>query len=90
MKVVKVQSDRHPAMYTWAIVDTLGSHTIRRGADERLHADDLDMSHEELRQVVIKARRQDRKNKARRERDQAMRDIGMVKVRGALGGVYWE
>ena len=31
-----------------------------------------------------------RRNKARRERDQAMRDIGMVKVRGALGGTYWE
>ena len=27
---------------------------------------------------------------ARRERDDAMRGIGMVKVRGALGGTYWE
>lgn len=27
---------------------------------------------------------------ARRERDQAMRDMGMVKVRGALGGTYYE
>ena len=26
----------------------------------------------------------------RRERDQAMRDLGLVRVRGALGGVYWE
>ena len=26
----------------------------------------------------------------RRERDQVMRDIGLVKVRGALGGTYWE
>lgn len=31
-----------------------------------------------------------RHNKARRSRDQAMRDLGMVKVRGALGGTYWE
>ena len=31
-----------------------------------------------------------RKNKARRERDQVMRDCGLVRVRGALGGVYWE
>ena len=31
-----------------------------------------------------------RRNTIRRERDQAMRDIGMVKVRGALGGTYWE
>jgi len=26
----------------------------------------------------------------RREREQAMRAIGLVKVRGALGGTYWE
>ena len=31
-----------------------------------------------------------RRNSARRERDQAMRDIGMRKVRGNLGGTYWE
>lgn len=31
-----------------------------------------------------------RHNKARRSRDAAMRDLGMVKVRGALGGTYWE
>jgi hypothetical protein len=32
------------------------------------------------------------KNKAsrRKERDQMMKDCGLVKVRGALGGVYWE
>lgn len=26
----------------------------------------------------------------RQTRDQAMRDCGLVKVRGALGGIYWE
>ena len=31
-----------------------------------------------------------RHNKARRDRDQVMRDMGMVKVHGALGGTYWE
>ena len=31
-----------------------------------------------------------RKNAARRAKDQAMRDCGLIKVRGALGGVYWE
>ena len=30
------------------------------------------------------------RNKARRERNQAMRDLGLVRVRGSLGGVYWE
>lgn len=31
-----------------------------------------------------------RANRARRERDQVMRDCGLVKVRGAKGGTYWE
>lgn len=31
-----------------------------------------------------------RHNKARRERGQSMRDLDMVKVRGNLGGTYWE
>lgn len=26
----------------------------------------------------------------RRERDAALRGLGLVKVRGALGGIYWE
>jgi len=32
----------------------------------------------------------DARNARRRARDQAMRDLGLVKVRGAQGGVYWE
>jgi hypothetical protein len=31
-----------------------------------------------------------RANKNRKARDQAMRDMGMVKVRGNLGGTFWE
>ena len=30
------------------------------------------------------------RNRSRRERDDAMRSLGLVRVRGALGGVYWE
>lgn len=30
------------------------------------------------------------RNRQRRERDQSMRDLGLVKVRGNLGGTYWE
>ena len=29
-------------------------------------------------------------NRQRRERADAMRSLGLVKVRGALGGTYWE
>jgi hypothetical protein len=32
----------------------------------------------------------DKRNAARRERDGAMRDIGLLKVKGAMGGTYWE
>lgn len=31
-----------------------------------------------------------RKAANRRARDEAMRSIGMTKVRGAMGGTYWE
>lgn len=31
-----------------------------------------------------------RQRQARREREASMRALGMVKVRGALGGTYWE
>jgi len=44
---------------------------------------------EESDAVLAEVRRL-RHNKGRRDRDQAMRDMGMVKVRGALGGTYWE
>ena len=35
-------------------------------------------------------RKRARRRKQRRERDAVMRDCGLVKVRGALGGIYWE
>ena len=31
-----------------------------------------------------------RRRKARRERDDALRSLGLVKVKGAMGGTYWE
>lgn len=36
-----------------------------------------------------KAKRQ-RRNANRRARDEVMRSLGLVKVRGAMGGTYWE
>ena len=41
-------------------------------------------------EVCRKAEKNRRRNRLRRERDDAMRSIGMVKVKGALGGTYWE
>lgn len=37
-----------------------------------------------------KAARRKRINSNRRARNDAMRSLGLVRVRGALGGVYWE
>ena len=41
-------------------------------------------------QELIAFAKKCRTNRMRRERDQAMRDCGLVKVKGALGGTYWE
>lgn len=35
-------------------------------------------------------KQRERRKAKRRAREQAMRDCGLVKVRGALGGIYWE
>lgn len=34
--------------------------------------------------------KKDRKNKARRERHEALLDLGLKRVKGALGSVYYE
>ena len=44
----------------------------------------------EMEHVKAQYRTQARKNKARRDRDDVMRSCGLERVRGALGGVYWE
>lgn len=35
-------------------------------------------------------KRRAKANERRRARDAAMRSLGLVKVRGAMGGTYWE
>jgi hypothetical protein len=35
-------------------------------------------------------RRRAKRRAARRERDATLRSLGLTKVRGALGGTYWE
>lgn len=46
-------------------------------------------SRQDMAGAIAIARKIER-NARRRERDQAMRDCGLVKVRGNLGGTYWE
>jgi len=40
----------------------------------------------------LKGREKQKKNQsaARKERDDCMRSLGLVKVKGSLGGTYWE
>ena len=40
-----------------------------------------------LQEQIAKA---DKRNTARRERNKAMQDMGLTRVKGALGGIYWE
>jgi hypothetical protein len=44
----------------------------------------------ELAKVVKSEAARLRKNANRRERDSIRRDMGLVRVRGNLGGTYWE
>lgn len=43
------------------------------------------MTKQEAREILAKHR-----NTARKEREGALRDCGLIKVRGAMGGTYWE
>ena len=52
----------------------------------RVLCDKCDWSNTETKKKLAARRR----NLARKERDAAMRSLGLVKVRGALGGTYWE
>jgi hypothetical protein len=40
--------------------------------------------------VAKRLERLAKQRERRKARDEAMRSLGLVKVRGALGGVYWE
>jgi hypothetical protein len=37
-----------------------------------------------------KPTKRDHKRITKREREEVLRDLGLTKVRGALGGTYWE
>jgi hypothetical protein len=43
-----------------------------------------------MRRVEAEQYKRDRRNQRRRDREQAMRDLGLTKVRGNCGGTYWE
>jgi len=86
MKAVKIKS-KIDGMFTWAILDNDGTqHEIHKSYDETYYADGLDLSHSDIRKLLTNARA----SASRKAREQAYKDCGLVKVKGALGGTYWE
>lgn len=60
-----------------------------RGHDAQAEGKYLDQVNDAS--TELHRRRQAQLKKIRRnEREQAMRDLGLTKVKGALGGTYWE
>jgi len=41
-------------------------------------------------QHCVKDKNRQRARQQRKDRESILRDLGLVKVRGAMGGVYWE
>jgi hypothetical protein len=61
--------------------------TINRNTDQDAAAyNQPDHNDREL----IEAARRKRRREMRRARVEAMRDLGLVRVRGSHGGIYWE
>ena len=60
--------------------ETCGCHIETRDGDNR--CSDCDLINDKKR--LTKA------HEARKTREEALKDLGLVKVRGALGGTYWE
>ena len=70
------------------------SHPERSFCDcDACHSDAINRTKEYESEATREAKRKERNRRARinrHERNQAMRDLGLVKVRGALGGTYYE
>lgn len=59
---------------------------IAKGLNTQTESAELRAATSEQKRIA----RQKRANANRKARNQAMRDLGLVRVRGNLGGVYWE
>ena len=70
--------------------DYTGALAFIKLEQDKLYDRELAADQAAERKVLRSEDRRIARNKARRERDQARRDCGLVKVRGNLGGTYWE
>lgn len=73
------------------VCELCGTEICTRDGENRCSAceDNPEMVGRNETPVDAKAKRQ-RRNANRRARDEAMRSLGLTKVRGAMGGTYWE
>ena len=87
MKAVHIKS-RVNGMIEWAIKDDIGKlHIVDKDCQGHLRCVELpELLHFDIARMVNNAR----KNSARSARDEAYRSCGLTKVKGALGGTYWE
>ena len=86
MKAIKINSQLD-GMFTWAIIDNDGiQHEVQKHHDGALYVDGLSISDKEIRKLINTAK----SSANRKSREQAYKDCGLVKVKGALGGTYWE
>ena len=91
MKAIQVKSPIN-GMYTFAIVAGSGpANIVEKDFQVKYfchHADGTRISwtHEEITNAIRNARARI----ARKAKDSAIRDIGLVKVKGALGNTYYE
>jgi hypothetical protein len=86
MKAIKIKS-KIDGMFTWAIIDEDGiQHEAHKHYDGALFVDGLSISDKEIRKLINTAK----SSANRKAKEQAYKDCGLVKVKGALGGTYWE
>ena len=80
----------HPCRVTYQgtryAIDGAGNVTIAAAGDEAIQF----VTDSTLARAVRHEATRQRRNRNARERHQAMLDLGLVRVRGGLGGVYYE
>jgi hypothetical protein len=71
------------AKYTLLKNKSTGERSIHIAGQGRVKESENPAEYARLRNLALR-------NRSRSDRDQFMRDCGLVRVRGALGGIYWE
>ena len=74
-------------MYDFAIVAGSGpANRVHKDYQGKYYCENAAWTHEQ----IAKAIRNARARISRKSKDNAMRDLGLIKVRGTMGGTYYE